>query len=92
VGYLSIWNLLLSPLSLLILIRLTRRRGNKKYLPKYGLSAYYLAGLFLESSRVIFTVLIHGFYYSIGRYLQFLTDSRAISAIKFHACFFTVRV
>lgn len=64
--YLTIWDLVLTPLYLLILIGIAKRTREKKYPKTHPLHQYFLPGLYVKLAGAIFIAFIYQFYYGGG--------------------------
>lgn len=63
---LTIWDIVLTPLYLLVLIAIARRIRNKNYPVGHHLRKYYLPGLYVKFGGVVFIALVYQFYYGGG--------------------------
>jgi hypothetical protein len=66
VQYLTIWDLVLTPVYLGILIFLAKRYRDRHYPPGHALRQYYLPGLYVKFFGAIFIALVYQFYYGGG--------------------------
>lgn len=81
--YLTLWDLLLTPLYLLLLSAVARRQRNKRYPVGHPLRPYFLKGLYLKFAGAIFIALIYQYYYGGGDTFNFFRHSQIInSALK----------
>ena len=64
--YLTIWDLILTPIFLLILIAVAKRGRDKRYPHGHPLRALYMQGLYLKFFGAIFIALVYQFYYGGG--------------------------
>src|SRR3954463_15264861 len=78
--YLTIWDLVLTPIYLLVLILIARRQRDKKYKPGNPLRKYYLPGLYVKLGGAIFIALIYQYYYGGGDTYNFFMHSRIINS------------
>jgi hypothetical protein len=61
--YLTIWDVVLTPLYIMVLVFIAKRIRNKNYPTTNPLRRYYLPGLLTKFAGVIFIACIHQFYY-----------------------------
>jgi hypothetical protein len=80
VQYLNIWDLVLTPLYLLVLTFLARRHRDRKYRPGNPLRPYYLRGLYIKFAGAIFIALIYQYYYHGGDTYNYFTHSQIINS------------
>jgi hypothetical protein len=80
VGNLTIWDLLLSPFYLIILIALAKRFRDRHYPVGHPLREYYLKGLYAKFGGAIFIALLYEFYYPGGDTYNFFTQSKIINS------------
>lgn len=78
--YLTIWDLVLTPLFLLILGVLAKRYRDKKYPRGHPLRKYYLPGLIVRFTGAIFICLIYTFYYDGGDTTNYFDHARIINS------------
>jgi hypothetical protein len=64
--YLTIWDLVLTPIYLIILIVIAKRIRNKNHPEGDPLHKYYLPGLYVRFGGAVFIGLIYQFYYGGG--------------------------
>jgi hypothetical protein len=64
--YLTIWDIVISPIYLGLLIYFAVRHREKKYPPGHPLRPYYLKGLYAKFGGAIFIAVIYQFYYNGG--------------------------
>jgi hypothetical protein len=64
--YLTIWDLVLTPIYLIILGYMAKSYRDKHYPVGHALRKYYLPGLWVKFAGVIFIALIYQFYYGGG--------------------------
>ena len=86
--YLTIWDLVLTPIYLGILIFIATRYRDKHYPPHHKLRQYYLPGLYVKFFGAIFIALIYQYYYKGGDTFNYFTDSKIINS-SFHNSFST---
>jgi hypothetical protein len=78
--YLTIWDLVLTPVYLGLLIFIAKRHRDRKYPVGHPLRNYYLPGLYVKFFGAIFIGLIYQFYYHGGDTFNFYTDSRIMNS------------
>jgi hypothetical protein len=78
--YLTIWDLILTPIYLLILSYFGKRYRDKNYPPGHPLRPYYLPGLYLKFFGAIFIGLIYQYYYGFGDTFNFYIHSKVINS------------
>ena len=78
--YLTIWDLVLTPIYLGILIYLARRYRDKHYPVGNPLRKYYLPGLYVKFAGVIFIALIYQYYYEGGDTYNYFRHSKTINS------------
>jgi hypothetical protein len=78
--YLTIWDLVLTPLFLGVLIFIARRQRDKKYPVGHPLRIYYLPGLYVKFFGAIFIALVYQFYYHGGDTFNYFMQSRVINS------------
>jgi hypothetical protein len=78
--YLTIWDLLLSPFYLAVLIFIAKRIRDKKYPVGHPLRPYYLPGLYVKFAGAIFIALIYQYYYGFGDTFNYLIHARVINS------------
>jgi hypothetical protein len=80
VQYLTIWDLVLTPVYLLVLIAIARKYRDNHFRPGDPLRKYYLPGLYVKFGGAIFIALIYQFYYGGGDTFNFFNDSRIVNS------------
>ena len=80
VQYLTIWDLILTPIYLIILIAIARRQREKRYPEGHSLRPYFLPGLYVKLGGAIFIGLIYQFYYGGGDTFNFYKHSLIINS------------
>jgi hypothetical protein len=80
VQYLTIWDLVLTPVYLLVLIAIAKRQRDKRYRAGHPLRRYYLPGLYVKLGGAIFIALIYQFYYGGGDTFGFYKHSLVINS------------
>lgn len=78
--YLTIWDLVLTPIFLLILSFIARRRRDRLYPVGHPLRRYYLPGLYVKFGGVIFIALVYQYYYGEGDTFFFFDHARIINS------------
>ena len=78
--YLNIWDLLLTPIYIAIIIAIAKRQRNKKYPIGHPLRKYYLPGLYMKLGGAIFIALIYQFYYGAGDTFNYYYHSQIINS------------
>jgi hypothetical protein len=78
--YLTIWDLVLTPLYLVALIFIAKRMRDKHYPEGHPLRPYYLPGLYVKFGGAIFIALIYQYYYGGGDTYNFFTQSKTINS------------
>lgn len=78
--YLTIWDLVITPIYLIVLIWIARRFRDKHYPEGHPLRKYYLPGLLAKFGGAIFIGLIYQYYYHGGDTFSYFTDSRVINS------------
>jgi hypothetical protein len=78
--YLTIWDLILTPVYLLVLIAIAKNRRDKKYPVGHPLRKYYLPGLYAKFGGAIFIGLIYQYYYGGGDTFNFFTHAQIINS------------
>jgi len=78
--YLTIWDLVLTPVFLGVLIFIARRQRDKKYPVGHPLRKYFLPGLYVKFFGAIFIALVYQFYYHGGDTFNYFIQSRVINS------------
>lgn len=78
--YLTIWDLVLTPIFLLILSFIARRRRDRLYPVGHPLRRYYLPGLYVKFGGVVFIALVYQYYYGEGDTFFFFDHARIINS------------
>lgn len=78
--YLTIWDAVLGPVYLVVLLWIAVRIRNKHYPVGHPLRKYYLPGLLVKFGGAIFVALLIQFYYGSGDTYNFYTHSRIINS------------
>lgn len=77
---LTIWDLILTPVYLLVLLDIAKRYRDKHYPVGHPLRTYYLKGLYVKFGGAIFIALIYAFYYGGGDTYIYFFHSRIINS------------
>jgi hypothetical protein len=80
VQYLTIWDLILTPVYLLVLSHIAKRYRDKHYPVGHPLRKYYLPGLYAKFGGVIFIALIYQFYYGGGDTFNYFYHAQVINS------------
>jgi hypothetical protein len=88
VQYLTIWDLILTPFYLVILILIAKRQCNKRYPVGHALRAYFMKGLYVKFAGAIFVGLIYQYYYGGGDTFNYFKHAQIINS-AFDDSFFT---
>ncbi|HVG12544.1 MAG TPA: hypothetical protein VM843_06040, partial [Flavisolibacter sp.] len=78
--YLTIWDLVLTPLYLLVLHFIAKRQRDKRYPPGHALRRYFLPGLWVKFGGAVFIALVYQFYYGGGDTFNFYRHSLVINS------------
>jgi hypothetical protein len=78
--YLTIWDLVLTPLYLVVLIFLAKRIRDKRYPQGHPLRRYFLPGLLVKFGGAIFIALVYQFYYGSGDTFLFFEHCKLINS------------
>ncbi len=78
--YLTLWDLLLTPVYLLVLSFIARRQCNKRYPVGHVLRPFFLKGLYLKFAGAIFIGLVYQYYYGGGDTFNFFRHSQIINS------------
>src|SRR2546423_13483532 len=78
--YLTIWDLLLTPVYLLILSFIAKKHRDKRYPKGHPLRKYYMPGLYAKFAGAIFIGLIYQFYYKGGDTFNYFQHSKIINS------------
>lgn len=77
---LTFWDLVLTPIFLLVILSIATKQRDKKYPPGHSLRQYYLPGLYAKLGGAIFIGLIYHFYYGGGDTFNFFNEARLINS------------
>ncbi|WP_162944456.1 hypothetical protein [Flavisolibacter nicotianae] len=78
--FLTIWDLVLTPLYLLALVFIAIRYRDNKYPPGHPLRKYYLPGLYSKIGGAIFIGLLYAFYYKGGDTFNYFRHAQIINS------------
>ena len=78
--YLTIWDLVLTPVYLLVLVAIAKRQRDKRYPVGHPLRKYFLPGLWVKLGGAIFIALVYQFYYGGGDTFNFFRHSQVINS------------
>jgi hypothetical protein len=78
--FLSIWDLVLTPIYLLIIIFIAKRYRDRKFPPGHPLRKYYLPGLYVKLLGAIFIGLLYEFYYAGGDTSNYFKHAQIINS------------
>ena len=78
--YLTIWDLILSPIYLFVVIMIAKKRQDKQYPKGHVLRPYYMKGLYVKLFGAIFIALIYQFYYGGGDTFAYYTHAQIINS------------
>lgn len=76
----TIWDLVLTPFYLLVLVFFARRHRDNKYPPGHPLRKYYLPGLYSKIGGAIFIGLLYAFYYKGGDTFNYFNHAQIINS------------
>jgi hypothetical protein len=80
VQYLTLWDLILTPFYLLVLIFLAKQKRDKKYPRGHALRKYHLLGLYAKLGGAIFIGLVYAFYYKGGDTFNYFSHAQIINS------------
>jgi len=78
--YLTIWDLVLTPIYLLVLGYIAKGYRDKKYPKGHPLRPYYLPGVWVKFGGAIFIAVVYQFYYGDGDTFNFYYHSKIINS------------
>ena len=78
--YLTIWDLLLTPIYLLVLLFIAKEHRDKNYAFGNPLRKYYTQGLLVKFGGAIFIAIIYQYYYGSGDTFNYLDHARIINS------------
>jgi hypothetical protein len=77
---LTVWDFVLTPIYLLVLIAIAKRNRDKKYPVGHPLRKYYLPGLYVKIFGAIFIGLIYQYYYHGGDTFNYFNHAKIINS------------
>lgn len=83
--FLSSWDLVLTPIYLLLIIFIAKRYRDRKYPQGHPLRKYYLPGLYVKLFGAIFIGLLYEFYYKGGDTSNYFTNAKIINSSLDHS-------
>jgi hypothetical protein len=78
--YLTIWDLILTPVFLLVLYFFAKRHRDKNYPASHPLHTYYLPGLLVKFFGAVFIALIYQYYYGGGDTFNYFSHAKIINS------------
>ncbi len=78
--YLTIWDLVLTPVFLLLLSYVAMRQRDRNYTKKHPLYRYYMPGLYIKFGGTIFIALIYQYYYGTGDTYYYFEHAKTINS------------
>ena len=78
--YLTIWDLILTPIYLFMVIMVAKKRQDKLYPKGHLLRPYYMKGLYVKLFGAIFIALIYQFYYGGGDTFNYFSQAQIINS------------
>jgi hypothetical protein len=78
--YLTIWDLILTPVFLLILTAFGKKMRDKRYPPGHPLRRYFMPALNVKFGGAIFIALVYQFYYGGGDTFNFFYHTQVINS------------
>lgn len=78
--FLTLWDLILTPVFLLLLTALAKQQRNKRYPVVHPLYTYYLPGLYVKFGGAIFIGLVYQYYYGFGDTFYFFYHAKVINS------------
>ena len=78
--YLTIWDLVLAPIYLALIIFFAKRHRDRRYPVGHPLRPYYLPGLYAKLGGAIFIGLIYQYYYGGGDTFNYFAHARIINS------------
>lgn len=78
--YLTLWDLVLTPVYLLVLSFVARSQCSKRYPAGHPLRPYFINGLYLKFAGTIFIGLVYQYYYGGGDTFNFFRHSQIINS------------
>lgn len=83
--FLTIWDAILTPIYLVVLIGIAKTIRDKKYAYSDPFRKYFLPGLYVKLGGAIFIALIYAYYYKGGDTYNFFNHSRIINSSLDHS-------
>jgi hypothetical protein len=80
VQYLTIWDLVLTPVYIVILVFIAKRYRDTHYPHGHPLRKYFLQGLLLKFGGAIFVGLVYQYYYGTGDTYEFFSHAKIINS------------
>jgi len=77
----DLWDLILTPIYLLVLTFLAKQYRDRKYPVGHYLRRYYLPGLYVKFGGAIFIALVYQYYYGGGDTMNFYEHSKIINSV-----------
>ncbi|MGI8892288.1 MAG: hypothetical protein ACR2GN_02395 [Bacteroidia bacterium] len=78
--YLTIWDLILTPIYLLVLSAIAKKMRDKRYPVGHPLRKYFMPGLYVKFGGAIFIALIYAYYYKGGDTFNFFYHTKVINS------------
>jgi hypothetical protein len=80
VQYLTLWDLILTPIYLFVLSYLAKAQRDQRYPVGHPYRKYYLPGLYIKFGGAIFIALVYQYYYGGGDTYNFFRHSQIINS------------
>lgn len=80
VQFLTLSDLLLTPVYLFVLIAIARKQRNKRYSVGHPLRTYYMKGLYVKLGGAIFIGLVYQYYYGGGDTFHYFIHAKIINS------------
>jgi hypothetical protein len=77
---LTLWDLVLTPIFLFLLVLLAKAQAARRYPKGHPLRTYFLKGLYVKFAGALFIALIYEFYYSGGDTYNYFHDAQIINS------------
>jgi hypothetical protein len=78
--HLTLWDLLLSPIYLLVLSAIARKMRDIRYPPGHALRRYFMPGLYVKFFGAVFIALIYQYYYGGGDTFNYFNHTKIINS------------
>jgi hypothetical protein len=78
--HLTLWDLLLSPIYLLVLSAIARKMRDIRYPPGHALRRYFMPGLYVKFFGAIFIALVYQYYYGGGDTFNYFQHTKIINS------------